>query len=86
MSAPAPPAPSPLAPAARGEDGLGIADLVTLLGLEAADDPADDAPDSSPLGAPDTARSPREAVAVVRAWVRRAADWGSGPQRSWCAW
>ncbi|SNR82704.1 hypothetical protein SAMN04488107_0085 [Geodermatophilus saharensis] len=82
MSAPAPPAPTPLAPAApgtgRGDDGLGIADLVTLLGLETAADPADDAPDG--------ARSPREAVAVVRAWVRRAADWGSGPQRSWCAW
>ena len=77
MSAPAPPAPSRL----TTDDGLGIADLVALLGID---------PDPSPAAhsGPDTApaRRHRDAVAVVRGWVRRAADWGSGPQRSWCAW
>ncbi len=72
MSTLAPPAPSPLAP-----DGLGIADLVDLLGIDHTH-PHDD--DVVP------ARRPVDAVAVVRGWIRRAADWGSGPERSWCAW
>ncbi|MGY1609619.1 MULTISPECIES: hypothetical protein [unclassified Geodermatophilus] len=80
MSAPAPPAPSLPAPVAAG-DGLGIADLVALLGLEPATDPCDDLP-----GRLAPARRPVDVVATVRAWVRRAAAWGSGPQRSWCAW
>ena len=77
MSAPAPPTPSRL----TTDDGLGIADLVALLGID---------PDPSPAAdhGPGVAPAPRhrDAVAVVRGWVRRAADWGSGPQRSWCAW
>ena len=24
--------------------------------------------------------------AQVQDWVRRAANWGAGPQRAWCAW
>jgi hypothetical protein len=24
--------------------------------------------------------------AQVQEWVRRAANWGAGPQRTWCAW
>jgi hypothetical protein len=67
------------APAAAG-DGLGIADLVDLLGLELdADELLTDAPGTA-------GREPVDPVAVVRGWVRRAADWGAGPQRSWCAW
>ncbi len=77
MSAPAPPAPSLPIPLAT-DDGLGIADLLDLLGLE----PAAGLPDEHPAGV----RGPVDAVAVVRSWVRRAAAWGSGPQRSWCAW
>ncbi len=77
MSAPAPPAPS-LSPKVAPGDGLSIADLVDLLGLE----PAAGLPDDRPAGV----RGPVDAVAVVRSWVRRAAAWGSGPQRSWCAW
>ncbi|MGX5657429.1 hypothetical protein ACWKWC_21845 [Geodermatophilus nigrescens] len=93
MSAPAPPAPrrSLLSPAAA-DDGLSIADLVGLLGLETpadlsdetAGEPADetgDVPADEPAG-----RAPVDAVALVRSWVRRAAAWGAGPQRSWCAW
>ncbi len=75
MSATAPPAPSTLAPS---DDGLGIADLLDLLGLEPSADVRDDEPAA--------VLRPAHAVAVVRGWVRRAADWGSGPQRSWCAW
>ncbi|MGY1686904.1 hypothetical protein ACI8AK_15065 [Geodermatophilus sp. SYSU D00867] len=93
MSAPTLPAPrrtspSPLPPG----DGLGIADLLDLLGLESdaglpADAPAldDPAPDAPALPGP-AVRVPVDPVAVVRGWVRRAADWGAGPQRSWCAW
>ena len=77
MSAPAPPAPSLPTPVAT-DDGLGLADLLDLLGLEPSADVRDDE-----LPA---AHRPADAVAVVRGWVRRAADWGSGPQRSWCAW
>ena len=77
MSAPAPPAPSRL----TVDDGLGIADLVALLGIDADPTPTTDRPDGAT-----PARRPLEATAVVRAWVRRAADWGSGPERSWCAW
>jgi hypothetical protein len=98
VSATAPPAPSRLAPS---DDGLGIADLLDLLGLEypadlTADDAADDADDAADDAAEDATadgpaavagpRRPADAVAVVRGWVRRAADWGSGPERSWCAW
>ncbi|SFO17285.1 hypothetical protein SAMN05660359_01757 [Geodermatophilus obscurus] len=77
MSAPAPPAPSLHTPLAT-DDGLGIADLLDLLGLEPSADVRDDEPAA--------VLRPADAVAVVRGWVRRAADWGSGPQRSWCAW
>ncbi len=81
MSTPAPPAPSRL----TADDGLGIADLVALLGIDTDAAPGTDQPDGSSVdGAP--ARRPLQAVAVVRGWVRRAADWGSGPERSWCAW
>ena len=82
---PAPRRPSPstparaAAPAAAG-DGLGIADLVDLLGLELD---ADELLTEHPGAA---GREPVDPVAVVRGWVRRAADWGAGPQRSWCAW
>ncbi len=81
MSAPAPPAPSRL----TADDGLGIADLVALLGIDPDPAPTTDSPDGGSLhGVP--ARRPLDAAAVVRGWVRRAADWGSGPERSWCAW
>ena len=76
MSAPAPPAPSLHTPLPTA-DGLGIVELLDLLGLESSADARDDEP---------AAPRPADAVAVVRGWVRRAADWGSGPQRSWCAW
>ncbi|MGY1795746.1 hypothetical protein ACI796_17410 [Geodermatophilus sp. SYSU D00525] len=106
MSAPTLPAPrrtssSPVPPG----DGLGIADLLDLLGLgsdaglpadaphaSALDAPALDAPapDAPALDAPAldarADRVPVDPVAVVRGWVRRAAAWGAGPQRSWCAW
>ncbi|MGY1736318.1 hypothetical protein [Geodermatophilus sp. SYSU D00684] len=83
MSAPTLPAPrrtssSPVPPG----DGLGIADLLGLLGLESDTlttlDP--------PLPGDPADHVPVDPVAVVRGWVRRAADWGAGPQRSWCAW
>ncbi|SFP02121.1 hypothetical protein SAMN05660464_1986 [Geodermatophilus dictyosporus] len=61
-------------PAAPAEDGLGLADLLDLLGLDPAGDPP----------APD--RRPADPLGRVRTWVHRAADWGAGPQRSWCAW
>ena len=88
VSATAPPAPSGLDPS---DDGLGIADLLDLLGLEyPADLTAEDATaeDATAAGTAAVAgpRRPADAVAVVRGWVRRAADWGSGPERSWCAW
>jgi hypothetical protein len=77
VSAPAPPAPRrPLLSPAAADDGLSIADLVGLLGLEPTADRTDE-----PAG-----RAPVDVLAVVRSWVRRAADWGAGPQRSWCAW
>ncbi len=79
MSAPAPPAPSEHHPVAT-DDGLGIADLLDLLGLETTADVHADVRDDRP------GLRPADAVAAVRGWVRRAADWGSGPQRSWCAW
>ena len=88
MSAPTLPAPRrpfpstptrAAAPEGAG-DGLGIADLVSLLGLELD---ADQLLTDDPVAAD---REPVDPVAVVRGWVRRAADWGSGPQRSWCAW
>ncbi len=85
MSAPAPPAPSRL----TTDDGLGIADLVALLGIDTDPAPGTDQPDGSSVGGAPTRRpldAVAVAVAVVRGWVRRAADWGSGPQRSWCAW
>ena len=92
MSATAPPAPSTLAPS---DDGLGIADLLDLLGLEypadltagdlTADVTAEDTTDGASVAVAGPLR-PADVVAVVRSWVRRAADWGSGPQRSWCAW
>ncbi|MGY1726180.1 hypothetical protein ACI79J_04355 [Geodermatophilus sp. SYSU D01062] len=83
MSAPTLPAPrrtssSPVPPG----DGLGIADLLDLLGLES--DTLTTLDPSLPGDAAD--RVPVDPVAVVRGWVRRAADWGAGPQRSWCAW
>ena len=82
MSAPAPPAPRrPLLSPAAADDGLSIADLVDLLGLES---PADLS--SEPIDEPAAGREPVDVLAVVRGWVRRAADWGAGPQRSWCAW
>ena len=56
------------------EDGLGLAALLDLLGL----DPSGDAPVPG--------RRPANLLARVRSWVHRAADWGAGPQRSWCAW
>ncbi|MGY1830473.1 hypothetical protein ACI8AA_08595 [Geodermatophilus sp. SYSU D01180] len=83
MSAPTLPAPrrtssSPVPPG----DGLGIADLLDLLGLESDTlTPLD-----PPLPGDPADRAPVDPVAVVRGWVRRAADWGAGPQRSWCAW
>lgn len=77
MSAPAPPAQSPHTPVVS-EDGLGIADLLDLLGLE----PSTDVPDEERAAA----TRPAGPVAVVRSWVRRAVNWGSGPERSWCAW
>jgi hypothetical protein len=80
VSAPAPPAPSLHTPLAA-DDGLGIADLLDLLGLESPSDVHGDARDAAPV-----ALRPADAVAAVRGWVRRAAEWGSGPQRSWCAW
>lgn len=78
MSAPAPPAPSEQFPVAT-DDGLGIAELLELLGLEPA-------ADAGPLEEGPVLLRPADAVVAVRGWVRRAADWGSGPQRSWCAW
>ena len=77
MSAPAPPAPSPHTPVVT-EDGLGIADLLDLLGLEPSADVRDEERAAG--------TRPAAPAAVVRGWVRRAADWGSGPERSWCAW
>jgi hypothetical protein len=81
VSAPAPPAPSLTTPLAT-DGGLGIVELLDLLGLE----PSADARDDEPAAPRPAAPRPADAVAVVRGWVRRAADWGSGPQRSWCAW
>jgi hypothetical protein len=86
LPAPRRPFPSTPAPAATPEatgDGLGIADLVDLLGLDLDQLLLDTAEDDDAARA---AREPVDPVAVVRGWVRRAADWGSGPQRSWCAW
>ena len=83
LPAPRRPFPSTPARAAAPEgagDGLGIADLVSLLGLELD---ADQLLTDDPVTAD---REPVDPVAVVRGWVRRAADWGAGPQRSWCAW
>jgi hypothetical protein len=57
---------------------LGIADLLDLLGLE----PSTDVPDEERAAV----TRPADPVAVVRSWVRRAVNWGSGPERSWCAW
>ncbi|MGY1732166.1 hypothetical protein ACI798_11675 [Geodermatophilus sp. SYSU D01045] len=96
MSAPTLPAPrrtssSPVPPG----DGLGIADLLDLLGLGSDAGLPADAPHASALDAPAldapaldarADRVPVDPVAVVRGWVRRAAAWGAGPQRSWCAW
>ena len=83
LPAPRRPIPSTPARAAAPEavgNGLGIADLIDLLGLELDADPL--LPDDA--GAADRERV--DPVAAVRGWVRRAADWGAGPQRSWCAW
>ncbi|WP_139173431.1 hypothetical protein [Geodermatophilus telluris] len=55
-------------------DGLALVDLLDLLGL----DPAGDAPASD--------HRPADPLGRVRTWVHRAAGWGAGPQRSWCAW
>jgi hypothetical protein len=80
------PFPSTPARAAAPEgagNGLGIADLVDLLGLDLDQLLLETAEDDDAVG---TGREPVDPVAVVRGWVRRAADWGSGPQRSWCAW
>ncbi|WP_369256109.1 hypothetical protein [Geodermatophilus amargosae] len=93
MSAPTLPAPRrpfPSTPARAGApeaagDGLGIADLVDLLGLD-LDRLLLDTAEEDAAAAAAAAREPVDPVAVVRGWVRRAAAWGSGPQRSWCAW
>jgi hypothetical protein len=77
--------PSPEVPG----DGLGIADLLDLLGLELDADQLlldPEATDAESAGTDRADREPVDPVALLRGWVRRAADWGAGPQRSWCAW
>ncbi|MBM7806173.1 hypothetical protein JOD57_002010 [Geodermatophilus bullaregiensis] len=61
--------------APSAEDGLGLAALLDLLAV----DPSGEAPATS-------GRRPAGLVARARGWLHRAADWGAGPQRSWCAW
>jgi hypothetical protein len=56
------------------EDGLGLAALLDLLGIDPSGDP------------PVPGRRPVDLLARTRARLHRAADWGAGPQRSWCAW
>ncbi|MEX5718751.1 hypothetical protein [Geodermatophilus maliterrae] len=65
----------PTGTAPSAEDDLGLAALLDMLAV----DPSDDAP--APSG-----RRPADLLARVRGWLHRAADWGAGPQRSWCAW
>ncbi|MGR7024165.1 hypothetical protein [Geodermatophilus sp. URMC 62] len=76
-------------PSSTAEDGLGLAGLLDLLGIDPADT---ELPDGAELPA-DTAPSagaaalrPADLLARTRAALHRAADWGAGPQRSWCAW
>ncbi len=57
------------------EDGLGLSALLDLLGIDPSGDPP----------APPARRS-ADLLARVRGRLHRAAEWGAGPQRSWCAW
>ena len=56
-------------------DGLGLAGLLDLLGIDPSGDP--------PVP---PARRSADLLARVRFRLHRAAEWGAGPQRSWCAW
>ncbi|WP_448641317.1 hypothetical protein [Geodermatophilus sp. URMC 63] len=82
-------------PSSTAEDGLGLAGLLDLLGIDPADTELPDGAELSdgaelPAGvAPSggaAALRPADLLARTRAALHRAADWGAGPQRSWCAW
>jgi hypothetical protein len=64
-------------------EGLSLTALLDLIGAERA--AAVTAPAPAPAHPPIAEQRPglRE---CIQDWVRRAADWGAGPQGSWRAW
>jgi hypothetical protein len=83
VSAPAPPITRPTEHGHAPEEGLGLAELLDLLGVPA--DAAADVP-TVPAELAELAARVGALPEVLRGWSRRAAGWGAGPEGSFRAW
>jgi hypothetical protein len=84
VSAPAPLITRPTEHGLAVEEGLGLVELLDLLGL-----PADTAAADTPAVPAELSELAARVVAlpeVLRGWSRRAAGWGAGPEGAFRAW